>query len=103
MNDTVHRIVMIAFEVGFFVFLFLYIRSYRNEAILHRMVKHLEYRLEAISHPETNTYCLYCGVNRFKQPCNSEVDHTKPPSEEGCYCHICGAAPGKPCDAGLHS
>ena len=51
-------------------------------------------------HPATGTFCVYCGVNKFEGvPCRDDVPHTG----HMVYCDICGAAPGTPCDAGLHS
>jgi len=102
-THTELTVLLVSFIVLFFAMFFLWLRALKRGDRLRAEVRRLTIKNKGYKHPATNTYCLYCGANRFKEPCDSEVDHTKPPSEKGFYCHICGAAPGKPCDAGLHS
>ena len=53
-----------------------------------------------ITHPAAGTFCPHCGINhRTLGPCLC----TDQQRALGGTCHLCGAGPDEPCDAGLHS
>jgi hypothetical protein len=55
-----------------------------------------------VRHPSAGRYCPWCGSDSWeKEPCDSvKFDHA---AKSANFCHICRAARGEPCDAGLHA
>ena len=52
-------------------------------------------------HPASGRFCLWCGKDTDKEPCDPNVTHHS--IGVPTYCHICGAHTDEPCDSGLHS